>query len=31
VQIDAGRLLDELVDRIAALSRRVHGANVAEQ
>jgi len=31
VQIDAGRLLDELVGRTAVLARRVHGANVAEQ
>jgi purine nucleosidase len=31
VQIDAERLLDELVGRIAALARRVHGANVAGQ
>jgi purine nucleosidase len=31
VQVDAGRFLDELVDRIAALARRLNGANVAGQ
>jgi purine nucleosidase len=31
VQIDAERLLGELVGRIAALASRLHGANVAEQ